>query len=662
MPERGNRALGSRYELTDLLGRGGMGEVWKAWDREKQRVVAAKLLHRQFTQDPEIVARFVQERSILIGLRHPNIVQVLDLVVEGDNLAIVMEYVGGGSLGQYRRRVQTMSEQEAVSVVCGVLEAMALAHSKGVIHRDIKPDNVLLTSPDDPSEATVRLGDFGIARLAQSESVRATGLLGTPAYMPPELFESGVFSQASDVYAIGTMLYELIAGRTPFEGGTSPMAVGIRHVYSLPPRIPVSQDLWNVMETMLAKNPAHRLTAKDTCAALRAIPADRLSEAPLPAQTQPDTWEDVTEYNRLGGTLHIQAIEGDVGQTVVPVPGPVTGQTPVEGTVKAVIEVGTGDFSSATMLASARNRGSGLILEPQIPLPAKKKRSPWVIPGSVAAGVVVLAVLVIFIPRLFAAPVSAIAYQPGYAIGAQLPSGLRLDYEATAGPDPGTVSLAVTSTAARESGLTGDILVVFPQDDGKCPVFDPSQVDAPVSPILQSLDGLDAPCGYRLSLHLGAGEAQTAHFTVSGVLQADLGQWISAVQSTTSQVLAAVVGTDFAIQRVTGIQVSASDVRLASNTVSVPYQVFAVWANQEEPSAADILFSDTTLDYQTTDLFMSLTGGGGFSRVAVSSCSSAEVIGHRVVAEQPSESCQIGIRVGALDPADDTFSIRMLPS
>ena len=205
------RALGSRYVLDRLIGSGAMGQVWAATDQRTGERVAAKLLRPEFARDAEVLTRFVQERSILLDLVHPSIVRVRDLVVEGEDLAIVMDLVEGADLRARLRAAGTLPPAEAVRVTADVLTALAAAHAQGVLHRDVKPDNVLLTTDAPPR---VLLGDFGIARLAQETTVRMTGVLGTADYMAPEIFTAETVSAASDVYAAGIGLYELLAGRT----------------------------------------------------------------------------------------------------------------------------------------------------------------------------------------------------------------------------------------------------------------------------------------------------------------------------------------------------------------------------------------------------------------------------------------------------------------
>src|SRR5579875_1184911 len=263
------RALGSRYSLERVLGGGAMGQVWLAHDNSTGEQVAAKLLREEYAADTVIVGRFIQERSILLQLDHPHIVRVHDLVVEGQDLAIVMDLVTGEDLRARLRKVGRFEPAEAGRIVADVLDALAAAHAKGVLHRDVKPDNVLLDR-DDP--AGVQLTDFGIARLAQETTVRMTGVLGTAEYLAPEILTAEVVSSAADVYATGAMLYELLAGRTPYAGAGSAYAIAHRHVTAAPPPLPgVPAPLWDVVTALLDKDPSRRPSAADAAARLRQL-------------------------------------------------------------------------------------------------------------------------------------------------------------------------------------------------------------------------------------------------------------------------------------------------------------------------------------------------------------------------------------------------------
>ena len=269
------RALGARYRLERLLGRGAMGEVWLGEETASGRQVAAKLLRPEHLEDPGLVDRFVRERSILLGLRDPGIVSVTDLVVDGEDLAIVMDYLDGGSLRGVLRDRGALAPALAAGLALRVLEALAYAHAQGVVHRDVKPDNVLLASGwERCAPGDVRLSDFGVARLVGDSARTASGVLGTPAYMPPELIEHGSCGPEGDVYGAGVLLYELLAGRTPFAGAGTDFTVAHRHLTQAPPPLDVGEGLWGLLETLLAKDPLRRPGAADAAARLAGLLPD----------------------------------------------------------------------------------------------------------------------------------------------------------------------------------------------------------------------------------------------------------------------------------------------------------------------------------------------------------------------------------------------------
>ncbi len=255
------RKLGSGYVLHEPIGRGAFGQVWRGSTVDGDRPVAVKVLRGELADDPEVVARFVQERSVLLGFNDPHLVTVRDLVVEGDTLAIVMDLVNGVDLRVYLRERGMLATAPAVGLVCHVLRALTVVHAAGVVHRDLKPANVLVdvTDPDDPQ---ARLTDFGVARLAHGPSLtRLTGMIGTPLYMAPELAHREHAQPPADVYSAGIMLYELLTGEPPF---SAPHPVGLlrAHMEDAPqPIAGLPPGLWDVIARMLAKAPADRPTA-----------------------------------------------------------------------------------------------------------------------------------------------------------------------------------------------------------------------------------------------------------------------------------------------------------------------------------------------------------------------------------------------------------------
>jgi serine/threonine protein kinase len=293
------RQVGSRYLLSERLGRGASGEVWRARTVDTDETVAVKVLRGELADDEQIVERFVRERALLLGFAHPGLVKVRDLVVEGDTLAIVMDLIDGGDLRRYLRERGRLDPCTAVAVVRQVLRALAAVHTAGVVHRDVKPENILIASPVTASQETAPrayLTDFGIARLAHGPAItRLSGLIGTPLYMAPELAGDVTAGPAADVYAAGVVLYELLAGEPPFQAG-NPVAVLMAHAKQPPPVLSdLPPGLWPALATMLAKAPDERPT--DALAADRALSAI-VSDSDLAGVYPPDAADTVLAGSR----------------------------------------------------------------------------------------------------------------------------------------------------------------------------------------------------------------------------------------------------------------------------------------------------------------------------------------------------------------------------
>ncbi|MFE9625609.1 serine/threonine-protein kinase [Streptomyces sp. NPDC006527] len=275
------RPVGSKYLLEEPLGRGATGTVWRARQRETAgaeaavpgqpgETVAIKVLKEELASDPDVVMRFLRERSVLLRLTHPNIVRVRDLVVEGDLLALVMDLVEGPDLHRYLRENGPFSPVGAALMTAQIADALAASHADGVVHRDLKPANVLLMQ--NGGEMHPLLTDFGIARLADSPGLtRTSEFVGTPAYVAPESAEGRPQTSAVDVYGAGILLYELVTGRPPFSGGS---ALEVLHQHlSAEPRRPstVPDPLWTVIERCLRKNPEERPSAQNLARGLRIV-------------------------------------------------------------------------------------------------------------------------------------------------------------------------------------------------------------------------------------------------------------------------------------------------------------------------------------------------------------------------------------------------------
>ena len=252
-------AINGRYVTSRLLGGGGMAQVFLARDEVLERDVAVKVLREQYAEDGGFVERFRREALSVASLSHPNIVQVYDRgVSEYGRYFIAMEYVPGGTLMERIERDGPLPPDAALDVAVQVADALGAAHERGLIHRDVKPQNVLVSASGD-----VKVADFGIARAAAADVLSATSVvLGTARYMSPEQAMGEPVGPASDLYSLGVVLYEMLTGEVPFEADT-PVAVSMKHVNE-PPSAPkgirgeIPEEVNAVVLRLLAKDPGAR--------------------------------------------------------------------------------------------------------------------------------------------------------------------------------------------------------------------------------------------------------------------------------------------------------------------------------------------------------------------------------------------------------------------
>ncbi|GAA3634638.1 Stk1 family PASTA domain-containing Ser/Thr kinase [Lactobacillus hamsteri] len=250
--------LGERYRILDTLGEGGMANVYLAEDIILQRKVAVKVLRLDLQKDPQIEARFQREALATSELSHPNIISVLDVGNDQGLPYMVMEYVNGPDLKDYIRDNSPLDLHEVIRIMNQILSAVALAHKHNVIHRDLKPQNILMDK-----RGNVKIADFGIAvALNQSSITQTNSVMGSVHYMSPEQTRGGLVTKQSDIYSLGIILYELITGKVPFNGDT-PVAIALKHAQEPIPSIrkkdpDVPQALENVVLKATAKDPRDR--------------------------------------------------------------------------------------------------------------------------------------------------------------------------------------------------------------------------------------------------------------------------------------------------------------------------------------------------------------------------------------------------------------------
>jgi len=259
--------IAGRYEVEELVGHGGMSSVYKARDALLERHVALKILHEQYSNDEDFVERFKREARSVAQLQHPNIVTVIDRGEEDGRQFIVFEYIEGENLKEHVVRKGRLDVREALEIADEVARGLAFAHGQGLIHRDVKPQNVLLNG-----DGRAKVTDFGIARTLDVDGMTQTGtILGTSNYIAPEQASGQPVDAHSDVYALGAVLYELLAGEVPFPG-ESFVAVAMKHMHEPAPNLlDVRRDVplrvAAAVDRALEKDPEQRFPTMDAFAA-----------------------------------------------------------------------------------------------------------------------------------------------------------------------------------------------------------------------------------------------------------------------------------------------------------------------------------------------------------------------------------------------------------
>lgn len=270
MPEWIGKTI-NKVRIEKYLARGGMAEVYLGTHLTLERPVAVKVLHSHIEEDPSLLARFQREAKVVAGLRHSNIVQIFDFDTVDGHPFIVMEYLAGSSLAVYLRHLRDMGRRlsyaQANSLLAALASALDYAHRQGVIHRDVKPGNILLHAKSGeiqlndelPEDTEPVLTDFGLVRIAHSAAQTTSGAVtGTPAYMSPEQASGNLVDSRTDVYSLGIVLYEMLAGRVPFEADST-MAVLLMHIKQPPPPIEgIHPAIQKVIDRALEKDPDKR--------------------------------------------------------------------------------------------------------------------------------------------------------------------------------------------------------------------------------------------------------------------------------------------------------------------------------------------------------------------------------------------------------------------
>ncbi len=232
------RLIDGRYQVRARIARGGMATVYLATDLRLERRVAVKVMHGHLADDSQFKQRFIQEARSAARLAHPNVVNVFDQGQDGDSAYLVMEYLPGITLRDLLQQHGALTTEQTLDIAEAVLSGLAAAHQAGIVHRDLKPENVLLAD-----DGRIKIGDFGLARAASANTATGAALLGTIAYLSPELVTRGIADTRSDIYAVGIMMYEMLTGEQPYKG-EQPLQIAYQHANdSVPPPSTANPDV-----------------------------------------------------------------------------------------------------------------------------------------------------------------------------------------------------------------------------------------------------------------------------------------------------------------------------------------------------------------------------------------------------------------------------------
>jgi len=396
------KKLDGRYEITELIGVGGMAEVYKGVDVIDNKTVAIKILKKEYAENEEFLRRFRNESKAIAVLSHPNIVKIYDVGFSEKIQYIVMEYIDGITLKEYIEEEKVLTWKDTVHFVIQILRALQHAHDKGIVHRDIKPQNIMMFT-----DGTIKVMDFGIAKFAREEGKTATDqAIGSVHYISPEQASGSVTDAKSDIYSVGAMMYEMLTGKKPFDSD-NPVAIAVMHMHDIPERPrAINPDIPDGLEEIvlraMEKAPEDRYqTTGDMIKDIEDFKAD-------PSMTFGYYQEEDEEENKED-TIHFNALSPENGEKALE-------QEP-SSAAPVYAAAGAAAGAAAAMYGGpqGQQRGYGMPQQPAGPRYAtqpqgyydeddeeeeEEERSSLVIPVLTAVVVVVIIVAVIFIATL----------------------------------------------------------------------------------------------------------------------------------------------------------------------------------------------------------------------------------------------------------------------
>lgn len=632
--------LGASYTLVDFVGKGASGEVWSLKHAKKTEPLAAKILSPDFAQDPAVVEHFVRERSVLMALEHPHIVTVHDMVVEGNKLALIMDYFAGGSLRDLLTLQKTLPPATALSITATILRALAYTHGKNVVHRDIKPDNVLLGgNPSQPLAERLHITDFGIAAILDGAPTNSTGVVGTPFYLPPELIQHGSSAAAGDVYSTGILLYELLSGRTPFAGAGTDFSVAYRHITSEVPPLDLPQDIWEATLALLAKNPAKRPNPVDAAVRLEELAQNYAGLKALEPVADPHEFAPLAQAQTI--------IRGAAPQEPEPAPSPIPAP-----------ELGAPAAATLIKPLHVQHQPEPQEGENATEEPAHKSVRKKMILFSILGALLLVAAGGGIYWAIAGNQGSRKELSASTKQETVLPSGLSVQREAVFTPKSSTIELTTVYTA-QKAPLSGDFLEVIPgADSSTCPNVSWSEVQAKRNQA--TVTGMNVTCGWAISgVQMRANSEVSVKSTVSLAIadQKALDDWLNKVSTQTLDAISSsqYSSSAYPVQRIQGIQVKTPS-RTVSQT-SVPVSLLPIW-----PSGVDELnpLYSTEVVGKQSSMLSAIAGQDGAVKFS-DGCGGHLMVdssGLKVTALSVADQCTVNASVGNFtDLRSNTFSV-----
>jgi beta-lactam-binding protein with PASTA domain/tRNA A-37 threonylcarbamoyl transferase component Bud32 len=515
------RLVDGRYRVRARIARGGMATVYVATDLRLERRVALKVMHGHLSDDTVFQSRFIQEARAAARLADPHVVNVFDQGQDGDMAYLVMEYLPGITLRELLREQRRLTVAQAVSILDAILSGLAAAHRAGIVHRDVKPENVLLAE-----DGRIKIGDFGLARATTANTATGAQLLGTIAYLAPELVTRGTADARSDIYALGIMLYEMLTGEQPYKG-EQPMQIAFQHATDSVPRPSVKnpgvpEPLDELVLWATEKDPDDRpVDAREMLERLREIERD-LAITPVVTRTAPI------------GALRDEGIPSGELTAVIPT----TGAVPT----RAVEEV---DNATRLRRAMKRRQTKGAwIVAVVVLLAALAAGLGWWFgsgPGSMVAVADVSGLTFAQAQERLAEDSlvavergqSSIDVEAGLAIGTEPTSGARVDKDSeivvlvSLGPAEAQLGSMLGKDKTEVAGLLDAQEIAV---DGERVFYTDTPRDGIVGVMIHPRDGSeDVPCGEGCTVHQG----DTATLWVSlGPLPSVRGQEVETARAT----------------------------------------------------------------------------------------------------------------------------------